>query len=253
MAVCGKCGNKLDDSVKFCESCGAPVKNKGSAVKSSKEIKQSRNKTKPKKRLPLIIIICVVVASLLGGGIFACLKLWGIKSKEQKDYEVPSEYYAEYPDVEKYFEENSKVINVTPAGKSTNVYSEKQIIEELKSRGFKNSVTTDYSIEGKYNRPAEISENSSAKHPVYETYYVTSNNKVWTISVIEGTIIATPSSYNIENNKNVPVVVSESKEIVSYDSSKNQFYRTVPNAATLSVRVVDRIDAKTLESISLEG
>ena len=44
----------------------------------------------------------------------------------------------------------------------------------------------------------------------------------------------------------------ESEELISYDFTTNSFYRIIPKDNVLEVRVVDRVDAETLESLTVE-
>ena len=154
----------------------------------------------------------------------------------------------------RYSEERAEIISVTPVKKSKYTLSEKDVVEEFEARGFTQyPVTTGYSYDGKYSDPVKISGSSTAKHPIYETYYVTSKNEIWVITALDGMILATPSSYNINNAGKVPVLVSESQEIASYDSTTNSIYLTMPKPEAVTVKVIDRIDAKAIESLSLEG
>lgn len=156
-------------------------------------------------------------------------------------------------DVQKYFEERAEVISVTPVKDSKNTLSEKDVVNELRERGFSDcSITTCYSVDGSFIEAAEVSSGSSDTHPIYDIYYVTSKNELWVITVIDGMFFAYPSSYNLEHLDKVPVEFSETKEIASYDGSTNSIYLTIPKETVLDVRVIDKIDAKTLESINLE-
>ena len=202
-----------------------------------------------KKRLLIIFAVCVACLAFVGGIIIAIV----VKNKDDESYVIPDEYVIEYPDVEEYFEENAKVIKVVPVTDSTDVYSEGDVTELLEKRGFTEyEITSAYSIDGVYDEPVEVSDSSETKHPMYETYYVSENDEVWTIMVIDGVIMAYPLSYNANYADKVPVVVSESDEIMSYDSSTNSFYKTIPNDDVMNVRVVDKIDAETLDSLTME-
>ena len=197
-----------------------------------------------KNKWVIFLIICSVIALLLVGASFY-FKFF------KNNAGAPQ---IKTPDVKKYFEENAEVISVTPVKKAKNTLSEKSLYEELKRRGFdKFPVTTNYSMDGAFKSKQEISSASEDKHPIYETYYRTSRNMLWSITIIDGNITAYPSSYNIEHSDKVPCIVSETEEIVSYDSSTNSFYTTKPKKSVLNVRVVGRIDARTLETIDLEG
>lgn len=197
-----------------------------------------------KKKTPLIIILCVIGVALLGGGIFAAIKLAGSRQ----------EFRVEDRDVQKYFEERAEIISVTPVKKSKYTLTEKDVMDEFEARGFTQyPVTTSYSYDGKYADPVKISSSSSDKHPIYETYYVTSKNEIWVITALDGMILATPSTYNVSNTGKVPVLISESEEIASYDSTTNSIYLTKPKAEAVDVRVVKRIDAQAIESMRLEA
>ena len=164
-----------------------------------------------------------------------------------------TEYTIEYPDVEQYFKDNSSIVSVVSVKDSTTLLSESEAKQLLLSRGFTDyPVTTEYTIEGNIIEAVEISDTSTDKHPIYSTYYINSNNEVWVINVVEGTITASPLSYNLTYKDKTPIIVSESNEIVSYDSSSNQFYKTIPNDTTMDVRSVDRIDADTLDKLTVE-
>ncbi|MBO4477091.1 MAG: hypothetical protein J5757_02055 [Lachnospiraceae bacterium] len=156
-------------------------------------------------------------------------------------------------DVQKYFEERAEVISITPVKDSKNTLSEKDVVNELRERGFSDcSIMTCYSVDGSFIEAAEVSSGSSETHPIYDIYYVTSKNELWVITVIDGLFFAYPSSYNLEHMDKVPVEFSETRQIASYDSSTNSIYLTIPKETVLDVRVIDKIDAKTLESINLE-
>lgn len=242
MKHCKYCGRELNDSAEFCKYCGKRLKT------ISKDQEQTKKK---KKRAPSIIVILILGATLIGGGIFVVLKILDSKKTSVKP---GSQLMKENFNVKEYFKENSDIKSVDSVKKSKNKVSESSVITDLRERGFKDyPVTYNYSINGEYSGSQTASETSEEKHPVYETYYVTAKEEVWIISVIDGTIMATPSSYNMAHSEKVAVLLSESNEIVSYDSNSNSFYRTIPKSTALDVRVVDKIDVKTLEAINLEG
>ena len=199
-----------------------------------------------KKNLPLIIVLSIVGAALLGTGIFAIVKCIGKKNDYPND--------TDYPDVRAYFEERAKIISVTPVKDSKNTKSEKEAVAELTARGFTEyPVISDYSIDGVLENSVNVSDDSSTMHPIYRTYFMTSEGDLWTITLVDGKVIATPSSYNLGHTGGVPIELSETGEIASYDLSTNSIYLTVPFDSTIDVRVVDRIDSATLESVDLEA
>lgn len=162
-------------------------------------------------------------------------------------------YHVDAPDADEYFENNSTVVSVVDAATSADVLTEKQVSSSLTELGFTDyPITSDYTMEGTYYQAAEISQGSGDKHPVYETYYVTNDDHVWTIFVINGKVMANPVSYNLQSGLGVQVIISETESVISYDGTTNQFYETVPNASELIVKVVDKIDAQTLETLTFE-
>ena len=42
-----------------------------------------------------------------------------------------------------------------------------------------------------------------------------------------------------------------SNTVMSYDGTTNRFYETIPNKSSLIVKTVDRIDAETLENLTI--
>jgi hypothetical protein len=148
-----------------------------------------------------------------------------------------------------YFNKNSIVISEISVAESQDILCEGDVCIELSSRGFfQHPIVTEYSIEGSYYEPVEISDSSSVEHPMYQTYYVNENGDIWTIYVINNQVLAFPVSYNIQSNLGVQVVLSESSTVTSYDSGTNRFYQTIPASSALIVIEVDKIDAQTLEN-----
>lgn len=202
-----------------------------------------RNKSNSK--LPLIITLSLVGAAVVGTVFLA------ITNHNAKENYLEN---IEYPDVEAFFEERGEIITVTPVKNSKNTLSEEDVVTELRDRGFIDyPVTADYSIDGAFDAPVDASEDSDSLHPMYKTYYIDSEGSMWSISVVDGRFTAYPSTYNLEHSGNVPIELSETEEIASYDNSTNSIYLTLPYESILDVRVVDRIDASTIESIELEG
>lgn len=220
----------------------------------------NKGEVKMKKRtITLIVVISLAVLALLVGG-YAILKhIISASNESEVQYNyansenIPEEYVVEYPDVEEYYEENTDIVSVININDSLDTLSEEDVIDVLDDRGFNEfTISTDYSMDGMYYDPIEISDSSSDEHPMYETYYVNSSDEVWMIIVIDGQVMAMPFSYNFLNENVVPVIVSESEELVSYDSSTNRYYRTIPNDSVIDVRVVDTVNARTLDSLTSE-
>lgn len=153
-----------------------------------------------------------------------------------------------------YYRENSEeIIEIIKVEESQTIQSENDAIAFLHERGFtEHEITYDSTITGEYIEETEAKEGSTIKHPMYQTYFISSNGDVWTIFVVNGKIFANPASYNLESDLDAQVLISESNQLTSYDDEDNQFYVTIPKSSTVIVRTVSRIDASTLDNYTFE-
>ena len=62
--------------------------------------------------------------------------------------------------------------------------------------------------------------------------------------------LAYPVSFNLESELGVETLVSESALVTSYDSKTDKYIVTIPDTSGLNLKVVDRIDADTLNSFT---
>lgn len=282
---CGKCGSKLDDTTGTCPKCDKELKvdtsqfnNKiQNAKKDKKKAKSSARSKGQKKRcflLKLLFIFLLLV--ILAAGVLGALVYYdlvdiplinnffistGLKQEELQpsnqidsdDYDetLSSSYEVTPPDADEYFQNNSTIISELYIIDSKEVHTEAETYKNLTDRGFgENPITTEYAMDGEYHNPIEISNTSSSKHPVYETYYISTNGDIWMLYEINGVLIANPLSYNDQSGLNVLVMISESNTITSYDSTTNKFYETILNKSELIVKTVNRIDAETLDNLT---
>ncbi len=186
------------------------------------------------------------------------------EKKETKTQSEPVEEKIEQPleepepeisyTAEEYYQEHSQeIIEVVDVQESEEVQSEKDVVTDLQERGFVDfAITFDSSMDGEYSETTEAAANSSQKHPMYQTFFVTDNGDIWSIFVINGAIFANPVFFNLESDLEGQVLFSESEELTSYDDVTNQFYVTVPEESAVVVKVVDRIDAATLNKLTYE-
>ena len=159
-------------------------------------------------------------------------------------------FKVESTEADEFYEQNSHVISEVDVNNSGVVQTEAELCENLAKRGFEDyPVTTEYSMDGEYFDATTISEESSEKHPIYQMYYITSNEEVWTIFIINGSIMANPVSYNMQS-EGVQVMISESETVTSYDSTTNKFYETIPDKSVLFVKKVEEINTETLERLT---
>ena len=222
--------------------------------------KREKWATKPWwKKILSILLRCIawlLVLLIATAGLLATLGHFGIiEIPVAEDLLIAlgltEQYHVTPPDADEYFDKNSTVIAVSDANTSDDVQTEAQTCETLTERGFAEyPITSNYSMDGTYYDATEISIASASKHPVYETYYVTDSGDVWTIIIINGSIMANPVSYNLQSNLGVQVIISETDTVTSYDSATNQFYETIPHDSELIVKTVKRIDDETLETLT---
>lgn len=155
-------------------------------------------------------------------------------------------------DVKEYYEEKSAILDRYTVQDSSNTQTESQTKKDVIQRGFdQNKITYDYSIDGNYVGNQEAKDIKD-KHPMYQTLYISSMGELWNIIIINGSVIANPVSYNMESELGVQTIISESKVIIGYDSENNMFYETIPKESELIVKVVDKIDSETLNSLTKE-
>ncbi|MDE6662607.1 MAG: zinc ribbon domain-containing protein [Lachnospiraceae bacterium] len=270
---CGKCGTKLDEATGLCPNCDADKLKNKKAISKKEAKKAKRTAGALRQRIGRIffkfsLIVFLVSALAVGAAgaleyfdvidipiVAELLDIVGLKtmsndSSEDINYE---NYKIEPLDADEYFQQHSQVMEEINVNDSNEVLTEAETVEILAERGFKDvPITTEYTMDGIYNDAYEISDASSVKHPIYETYYVSENDELWTIMVINGDVMAIPVSYNLQSTLGVQVIISESTSVTSYDSSTNKFYKNVPNESVMIVKVVEKIDAETLENLTIE-
>lgn len=273
---CKNCGNEISENAKFCKKCGKEIlktegvkldsvdKNEPSEVITENIDKGKKKKTKKKKHhfiFKLFIILIVIL------GIIILLDYLGViefpyeeslekqiskeEIAENVDFNV-NEVEIEHPDADAYYEENAKLINSYSVLQSEDVLTEEAIENILKERGFIDyPIYFEYSMDGEYKKATETS-GLDEKHPIYQTYYITENNEIWTIIVINDSIVANPVTYNMQDGVNVQVVFAESDTITSYDSVTNKFYESIPNESEVIVKKINKIEASSLEELTVE-
>lgn len=164
-----------------------------------------------------------------------------------------SDYRVDAPNADEYFANNSNLIDEYNIEQSITIQSSKEAIDTYKERGFDtSSVTADYSLSGEMLKDKYISNGTEEKYPMYQTIYVTESGDIWVIYNVNGCIMANPVSYNMQSGLDVQVLISESEVIMSYDSTTNKFYETIPNPSELIVKVIDKIDTDAIDSLTFE-
>ncbi|MBP5660297.1 MAG: hypothetical protein J6X08_03065 [Lachnospiraceae bacterium] len=153
-----------------------------------------------------------------------------------------------------YYRENAKVVKTINASQSADVLTEEQVIEMLKERGFSaDKVTYEFRMGGEYVGEKSIKGDPNKKRPMYMTDYFSAAGELWTIFVINGDVIANPVSYNIQSTRPVQFLVSEKKEITSYDHTTDTYYVTIPGSSVAVVKKIKKINAAALDKLTCEG
>lgn len=154
---------------------------------------------------------------------------------------------------EEYYWNNSEVLDVINAKESTTVLSEAEIKNVLEERGFVDyPIIYYYTMDGEFVDDTEISDDSTDKHPTYQTHYMSATGDIWSISVVNGMIIANPASFNLDSESTAQLLISESEKLTSYDNATNKFFVTIPYESEVIVKTVDKIDAETLDRLTVE-
>ena len=81
---------------------------------------------------------------------------------------------------------------------------------------------------------------------------MSANGDIWSISVVNGMIIANPASFNLNSELTAQLLISESEKLTSYDNATNKFFVTIPYESEVIVKTVDKIDAETLDRLTVE-
>ena len=159
----------------------------------------------------------------------------------------------EIRDADAYFSEHGTVLDVANLQDEDAMLTEAGAYELLNERGFSDyRITAGNDSEGNMTEPAEISPNSKNRHPIYETYYVSAQNILWVITVTGHTVTANPLSFNLESEKEVMIIVTETEYVTSFDNASRRFFRTVPAESVLALKKVERIDKAALDQMTWE-
>ena len=219
---------------------------------------RSGSRRGPRRLLLMILALALVAALALAGTYFAMNRaLRGRGSApEAESSDMPQSDTAAAADTEQlptldaesYFAELGDVLDVISAAESEDVRSEKDVTKEFQARGFTDTVTTPYSMDGKYLGEQEISSGSTQKHPTYTTYYASKQDILWCIFETDGAVTAQPLV--TDPRWDVPILLSESETVMAYDSAADSFYEMTPDPEVYDVRVVDRIDAAFLDELT---
>ena len=287
---CSKCGMKLNEQTGKCPNCDEKTKMDTASSDSNISIngnpKEDQNikktngeqevkKENKKKTKKIVVITIIIFVLLIGIGVgIGVLMVHNEKNANvpnngeiqetqsatstettttDEEVDLGSNYEVPEFDAEAYFRENTTLKSTFDVASSQYIHTESEAYDSFVERGFDGSqVMYEYTMDGTYLGKNEISRSSSSKHPMYQVYYATTSGDIWMILEINGSFFATPITYNFSNAQNVPVILSETDTITSYDSSTNKFYVNIPNASQTVIKTVSKIDAETIEKLTSE-
>lgn len=152
-----------------------------------------------------------------------------------------------------YWDNSEKVLRVIKVTDSDKVLTESEAVKTLRKRGFTDyPVTYSYNMNGEFTDSTNAKDDSSDKHPYYETNFLSAENCLWRITIMEDAIIANPVSFILESDSISEVLFSESKKLTSYNNNDNKYYVTVPKESVVIVKEISTINANTLDKITSE-
>ena len=156
-------------------------------------------------------------------------------------------------EAEAYYETNAELMYIIIVEESDDVLSEADVKSLLMSKGLgDNPITYEHSITGERVDNAEVADDSTNTHPMYQTLFLSETGEAWAIYVINGAVYANPVSFNLESNLDAQLLVSESETLTSYDDATNQFFVTIPHESEIILQTVDKINAEALDKLTIE-
>lgn len=169
------------------------------------------------------------------------------------DEEISAMIEALPKSADEYYGRYTNIVSVSKTDKEK-MQSGTEIMQILTERGFDtDSLITNYDENGSYSEEDMlIADVPQAKHPLYKTPYISETEILWTVYVINGAVFAWPALYNLDAERDTPLMLSETDTVISYDGTTNQYYETIPRGDSLTVIKVNRIDKETLDKLTPE-
>lgn len=149
------------------------------------------------------------------------------------------------------------ILNINEAPISNKISApleEWEAYKEFSNRGFDaNNVYAELNEEGEFGGRRTISQYSEDIHPIYCLSYISPNAEIWRVCLYQDQMVAYPYSYEVNggNAYGTETIISESEELSFYNSSKNEFEIRKPKKDEAEVKVVNRVDSKTLNSLTV--
>lgn len=251
---CSNCGAKVEEGAKFCKKCGSQIKKIdfliGEDTKTKIEHISNNNSKKPNKKKKRFIVTIIIIIVLIVSFLLAKKYYFNKRKIEVPEMNV-EDFLNEPIDADEYYSNIGELLSSHKVSESKSLFSESAISIELENRGFNvDEIYYEYDVDGNYTGKNSINKSFESYHPVYNLLYE-SENEIWSISVVENEILVYPVLFNLEN-KNAKLYFSETSSIMSYDSTKNKFYKIIPNHNEAIIVTIEKINKEVLDSISSE-
>ena len=246
---------------KFCERCGKPLLKSGKCVDCDKV----DPKVKKKSRVWIPIVVSISVVAVAAAAVAIVLSMGNGKNGQDGEkkgsnggsttptFDLSVPYEVTPPDAEELLNSYGEILSTTPVQESDSVQSGSDAWKDLYDRGLSdNGVMATFDMFGAYLADGGISRYSSEEYPMYSTFYTAANGEVWVITSINGNLTAEPMSYNNQegNGNMIPVMITESDSIYSYDPTTNCFFDYVPDESSVRLMKVKTINAETLDGLT---
>jgi hypothetical protein len=175
------------------------------------------------------------------------------ESTEETETETETAYTGiEDMDIDAYYHTLGDVVAVYSVKDSERTQTEAEAEALFTERGFdQREITFDYSMDGEYLGDTEIT-GSDERHPMYQTYYISSSEEFWTVYLSNGYFLAYPVSYAMVSERKAPLVVSETEIFPGYNDIDNTFYEVIPYESQYILKQTHQINAETLDSLTVD-
>ena len=134
------------------------------------------------------------------------------------------------------------------------MYTEKEVIKELKKRGFELPIMTSSEDNLDVYIPSTVEDDSDKKHLLYFTNYLSTNHEEWVIYVLGKDVFASPVSFDIEDGEDYVVIESgsSSEKLSNSGTSSKIVSKLDTNHENYIFVEVEKVDAKTLDGLDYQ-
>ena len=134
------------------------------------------------------------------------------------------------------------------------MYTEKEVTEELKNRGFELPIMTSSAEDLDVYIPSTVEDDYDEKHLLYFTSYMSTNHEEWVIYVLGKDIFTSPVSFNTENGEDYVVIESSSslERVPDSGTSSKTVSKLDTNNENYIFVEVEKVNADTLDKLDYQ-